>query len=81
MTKWFDAKQCVPNHEELVEIACFIGENSAPYWRLSHAWYNQIGWIRKDNETWEIQFWRDSVKALEIEKPWKEDSKKETNET
>lgn len=72
MAKWMDANKCVPNHEDHVEIACFISDNNPPYWKLSHAWYHKIGWVRKGGEDWEIQFWRDSERALDIEKPWEE---------
>ena len=80
MAKWMNAKKCVPNHEDLVEIACYEPDNNPPFWRLSHAWFNNIRWIRKIGEDWEIEYWRESIDALRIEKPWKEETPKESSE-
>jgi len=60
---WVSAEACVPNHEQMVEIATWIEDNNPPFWKIDHAWYcKRLGeWVT--THTWyetPIQFWRDT---------------------
>ena len=77
MAKWMKASECVPDHQEMVEIAWFERDNNPPYWLLSHAWYWQGDgasilprWVRKGGQIWPVEFWRESTNALMEERPW-----------
>lgn len=76
MSAWVDANKRLPDHNGIVEIACFIRDNNPPFWELSHAWYLQgdrtipSQWVRKGGENWPVEFWREATRDLVEEHPW-----------